>query len=224
MASSLTRDGNGKTLTPVKAIIADRLWMVRSSIERLLTAADPKVVVIPVSTGADLHNALILHPDATIVLIDDSIIADGDEATFAHVRKLASAAAIGVLAAAADRDRILKAIYYGAVAFILRDEEQESIAAALRQLLDGQVAFPRHILEKPIETPVPAQWSPDLTPRENEVVGLIGRGQSVARIAADLRLSPHTVRVHVTRVMKKLDLHDRPALTHYAVIRHQTGV
>ena len=56
-----------------------------------------------------------------------------------------------------------------------------------------------------------------LTPREHDVFALLGEGRSVPLVADRLRLSPHTVRVHIARIMKKLDLRDRSALMHRAV-------
>ncbi|WP_163831471.1 response regulator transcription factor, partial [Proteus mirabilis] len=69
----------------------------------------------------------------------------------------------------------------------------------------------------------PAAEKTALTRREVEVVALLGGGRSIARIAGDLGLSPHTVRVHVTRIMKKLGVEDRSALMHYAVTQLRDG-
>ena len=49
----------------------------------------------------------------------------------------------------------------------------------------------------------------DLTPRELEVLGLIARGRSNSEIGQDLFLSEGTVKTHVTRVLRKLEVRDR---------------
>jgi DNA-binding NarL/FixJ family response regulator len=54
-------------------------------------------------------------------------------------------------------------------------------------------------------------------------VALLGRGYSVQRIASDLDLSDHTVRVHIGNLMRKLGLPDRSATIHYAVSLANAG-
>ena len=60
-----------------------------------------------------------------------------------------------------------------------------------------------------------------LTEREREILGLVGRGMSNDEIAADLVISPATVRTHVGRVMTKLDAHDRAQLV---VAAYESGL
>jgi DNA-binding NarL/FixJ family response regulator len=211
----------------VNIIVADRLWMTRSSIAALLAEAAPTATVECVADTETLRRALVGRADTAIVLIDDALVGDREEAMFAQIRALAPSAIIGLLVAHPDRERVLKAIYFGALAIILKQDDRDEILAALRLMLAGHVAFPRRILatgptSAPLQAPEPLGPPGEegaLTQREREVIGLIGEGRSVARIATDLKLSPHTVRVHVTRIMKKLDLRDRPALMYYAVTR-----
>jgi PAS domain S-box-containing protein len=59
------------------------------------------------------------------------------------------------------------------------------------------------------EEPVPDRAHPSLTPRQQEVLGLLERGQSTKQIAAELRLSPETVRNHVRGVLHALGVHSR---------------
>ena len=214
-----------------KILIADRAWMVRDSLARLLTEIASDCSVVMATNGLAFHKALRAHPDLSAVYVEDSLVAEEEEALFSHIRKLAPDAIIAVIVTAPDRERALKAIFYGALGVICVDETREEVLVALALLMGGEVAMPRAVqvaderLDRsgdkprvPVEVSV-KETSRRLTVREREVVELIGQGKAVARIAEELTLSPHTVRVHIARIMKKLDLRDRSALMHHAVTR-----
>ena len=220
----------GKRL--VKVIIGDPSWLCRIGLAHAVEALVGTSKVHAASSSAELHRVLVEHGDASFVFIDDSILAEGEETLLTQVRQLAPDAAIGVLVGETDRERVLKAIYYGAAGIIQKSADEESVIGTLKALLNGQAAFPRNLLAERAAIPQ-SRLAPiddraidhdSLTPREREVIGHIGTGKTVARIAAELELSPHTVRVHVTRIMKKLDLRDRSSLIHYAVKRGESDV
>lgn len=210
----------------MKILIAERIAKIREKIGRAAERVVPGLTIIMATDAAELHRALVAHPDLEVVLLDDDIIADDEEALFGHVRKAAKAAIICVLAAETNRERVLKAIYFGAIGIILKNKDSGRLAGDMTLLLSGRVVFPSHLIARGPAVALPDspadeqrnRRSETLTQREREVIALIGRGQSVSRIASALSLSPHTVRVHVTNLMKKLDLRDRSALIHYAVI------
>ena len=214
----------------MKVVIAVRPWLLGVGLGHVVTTLEGGAEILMAADGGDLHRVLVDHSDVAFVLIDDAILSDNEEEHFVHVRTLAPKAAIGVLVGETDREQILKAIYFGAVAIIQKHADEAVVRGALRSLFDGQVAFPRDLLaEGPPRSAAPAAGRAEgfadednLTPREREVIDHVGTGKTVARIAADLKLSPHTVRVHVTRIMKKLDLRDRSALIHYAVKRSES--
>jgi DNA-binding CsgD family transcriptional regulator len=88
--------------------------------------------------------------------------------------------------------------------------------------LKQDVTLARAVLEQHLEPALHTgakPTSPVLTLRENEVVGLIAGGMSNAAIAAELRLSEHTVKRHVANILLKLDLPSRAAAAAFAV-RH----
>ena len=117
-------------------------------------------------------------------------------------------------------ERVLRA---GAQGYIMKEAGGDSLLAAIRMVLAGQVyVSPRMSAQilgglagrrprgsnSPIET---------LSDREFEIFKLIGRGQGTKEMAGQLHISPKTVDVHRARIKEKLDVPDLPALIRHAV-------
>ena len=132
----------------VKVIVADRSWMVRDSVAHLARECFEGTATVGAEDRAQLGRALAAHPDAAAVLIDEAIVADDEEAVFAHVRGLAPRAVIGVLMGCGSRERVLKAIYYGATAVLLKAQNRDDFRDALALALEGKVSIPHHVLAR----------------------------------------------------------------------------
>ena len=119
---------------------------------------------------------------------------------------------------------LLEAIRAGAAGYVYKDAPQCELAAAIRKVLEGEVAFPRKLAtqlihqlaqeqQKPEEkTPAPTKkvvLRQPLTPRELEVLELMPLGNSNREIARNLGISVGTVKNHVERIMAKLGVSDR---------------
>ncbi|HEX9342665.1 MAG TPA: response regulator transcription factor [Actinomycetota bacterium] len=118
----------------------------------------------------------------------------------------------------------------GASGFLLKDSLAPDLLAAIRVVASGDAvvapAITRRLLERFIHnTPAPDRSDTRrlevLTPREREVLELIGRGCSNAEIAERLYLSEGTVKTHVSRVLAKLGLRDR---VHAVILAYETGL
>lgn len=123
-----------------------------------------------------------------------------------------------------------EALQAGASGFLLKDTPIDDIAAAICHVHNGDaVVAPsttRRLLEhftkaRPEQAPSLQKRLDVLTPRENEVLRLVARGLSNAEIAAELFLSEGTVKVHLRRIMTKLDLRDR---VQAVVLAYETGL
>jgi DNA-binding NarL/FixJ family response regulator len=112
------------------------------------------------------------------------------------------------------------------IGYIPKSASGAEFERAFERILAGEVYFPRRLIQvqsEVIEAPparaaeVGTENLAALTPREREVVQHLGRGLSVQRIAAELNLTSHTVRVHLGNIMRKLKLPDRSAIVHFAI-------
>jgi DNA-binding NarL/FixJ family response regulator len=117
-------------------------------------------------------------------------------------------------------ERVLRA---GARGYIMKEAGGESLLAAIRQVLRGEVyvslRLSARLLENLTHRSPRGSSSPikQLTDREFEVFQLIGQGKSTQDIAAQLNLSPKTVDVHRGNIKAKLALKDATALVRHAV-------
>jgi DNA-binding NarL/FixJ family response regulator len=130
---------------------------------------------------------------------------------------------------------VFGALRAGASGFLLKDVEPQALIDAVRVVADGQALLAPQVTRRLIEAyvsaeqPAPApEPTPEhderlesLTPREVEILALVGRGMSNQEIAAHLVLSPLTAKTHVSRLFTKLDARDRAQLV---VLAYETGL
>ena len=123
------------------------------------------------------------------------------------------------------------ALRAGASGFLLKDIDPPDLLAAVRVVADGEALLTPRLTRRLIEafvereraTPVVEEGDvlAELTPREREVLTLVGRGLSNTEIADELILSPLTAKTHVARLFAKLDARDRAQLV---VIAYESGL
>jgi DNA-binding NarL/FixJ family response regulator len=129
-----------------------------------------------------------------------------------------------------DLDRyVYEALAAGASGFLLKDVTPEHLVAAVRLIETGDALLAPSITRRLVErfasgapvTPAVHRDLAVLTPREREVLTLVGSGRSNSEIADDLTLSEATVKTHVARIFAKLELRDRAQAV---VLAYETGL
>ncbi len=196
----------------IRVLIADDHAVVRQGLRTFLDLQEDIEVVAEAGEGAEAIEAAVrLEPD--IVLIDLVMPGvDGIEALRRLREQVPSARAI-VLSSFVDDDKLFPAIRAGAAGYLLKDVQPQELVEAIRAvhgggaLLHPQVAA--RLLDELTEDP--------LTPREREVLVLIGRGMPNKLIARELSLSEKTVKAHVSSILAKLGVTDRTQAALYAV-------
>ncbi len=117
-----------------------------------------------------------------------------------------------------DDESVFAAIRAGARGYLLKGAVQEETLRAIRAVASGEAIFGPAIAERlmhyfgstrPMGKSGPAQFFPELTDREYEILALLAQRKSNAEIAAHLILSPKTVRNHVSNILSKLQVADR---------------
>jgi DNA-binding NarL/FixJ family response regulator len=196
----------------IDLLLADDQALVRTGFRLILNAEDDLKVVGEAGDGEEaVAEAARTRPD--VVLMDIRMPKlDGIAATRAI---LASAPATRVLMLTTfDLDEyVVDAFRAGASGFLLKTAPPGQLVAAVRTVHDSDAllapASTRRLIEQHVRPgPEPPELA-DLTPRERDILHLLGRGQTNAEIAAALVIEPSTVKSHVARVLAKLGLRDR---------------
>jgi DNA-binding NarL/FixJ family response regulator len=118
------------------------------------------------------------------------------------------------------QDHALPALRMGARGFVCKDTASSHLLDAVRAVLRGELWAPRRaagqFIDELLERDRRRDVESSLTPREMEVLYLIGEGRRNADIARTLFISENTVKTHVASLMRKLEIDDRIRLTLYA--------
>jgi DNA-binding NarL/FixJ family response regulator len=214
----------------LRIVIADDQASVRQGLVMLLDGL-PDIDVV--GAAADGEQALDLvaehHPDAILLDLNMPVL-DGIGA----IRRLTAEhpdVAIVVLTTYADDSSVLDALRAGARSYLTKDADHADIARALQAAADGLTVFDPRVHDTllaataapPAPVPTPAAAPPDgLTQRELEILRLIAHGLTNPEIAAQLYLSNHTIKTHISRIFAKTGSRDRAAAIGYAH-RHNIG-
>jgi DNA-binding NarL/FixJ family response regulator len=206
----------------LRVLLVDDQELVRSGLRRILRRRDGFEIVAECADGDEVEPAIDGH-DVDVVVMDLRMKrVDGIEAT-RRLRERPTAPPILVLTTFDDDELLSGALRAGAAGFLLKDSPAEELIRAVRAVASGDSwlapAVTGRVLATYREATVGARRSStldELTPRELDVLRLIGRGRTNAEIAESLVISEVTVKSHVGHIFAKLGLRDRAAAIVYA--------
>ncbi len=212
-----------------RVLIADDQELIRTGFRLILTARGIDVVGEAADGAEAVAAERRLRPD--VVLMDIRMpTMDGLEATR---RILEHSPRCRVLMLTTfDLDRyVYAALSIGASGFLLKDVTADHLAAAVRLVDTGDALLAPSITRRLVQRFAVEDRQGDqprvhrdlsaLTPREREVLALLGRGLSNTELARALTLSEATVKTHVARIFAKLTLRDRAQAV---VLAYETGL
>jgi DNA-binding NarL/FixJ family response regulator len=209
---------------PLRIVIADDQASVRQGLVLLLDGL-PDIDVVGAAEDGEQALDLVAehHPDAILLDLNMPVL-DGIGA-IRRLRAEHPGVAIVVLTTYADDSSVLDALRAGARSYLTKDADHADIARALHAAADGLTVFDPRVHDTllaataapPAPEPAPAAPPPDgLTQRELEILRLIARGLTNPEIAAQLYLSNHTIKTHISRIFAKTGSRDRAAAIGYA--------
>jgi DNA-binding NarL/FixJ family response regulator len=214
----------------IRVVLADDQDLIRVGLRTLLENEQDMVVAAEACDGLDaVATVTAERPD--VVLMDVRMPGiDGIEATrrIAADPELADTRVIVLTTFELD-DYVFDALRYGASGFLLKDTNPTELLNAIRLVAAGEGLLSpsvtsrviREFATRPSRRLRPHPQLQTLTPREREIVALVGEGLSNNEIADRLVVSPATTRTHVSRAMVKLGARDRAQLVVFA---YQSGL
>jgi DNA-binding NarL/FixJ family response regulator len=197
-----------------RVFLADYQPLFNEALEALITRDGTNEVVGQASAVPQIVAAVgQLKPDLFVI---DAGLALGTRPTVIEtiLSELPDTKVI-LLAHDTDIDLLLHAIRAGAVGVVGKKSGTQTVLRAVQAVLDGEGVVPRSMLpalfrrlldmsDRSSDAPLSR-----LSPREREVLALLGRGWSNAQIGRELYISPHTVRTHVQNILQKLEMHSK---------------
>jgi two-component system response regulator DesR len=190
-------------MTPIRVLLADDQTMFRDAVSALLSLEADIDVVAAVGRGDAVAAAVATHrPDVALLDIE---MPGADGLTAA--RQLRAAGFAGAIAILTTFDRpgyLRAAMEAGANGYLLKDVPVSELAAAIRRVAAGA-----RVVDPVLAAAALSEGASPLTQREAEVL-MAARGHgTVAEIAAQLHLSPGTVRNHLSAAIRKLGARTR---------------
>jgi len=192
----------------IRLLLVDDHALVRAGLAALLEAAEGIQVV---GQAADGQEALVaaerLAPD--VVLMDLSMpVMDGVTATRELLQRRPGTAVVA-LTSFNERSRVRDALDAGAVGYLLKDSEPADLVAGVRAAARGEAPLDPRVARALLPGGEFGHPEIRLSPREREVLALVGRSMANKQIARALGITEHTVKVHLTSVFRQLGVSDR---------------
>jgi DNA-binding NarL/FixJ family response regulator len=213
----------------VRVLIADDQALFREGLRTLLSTR-PEVEVVGEAANGEEVLALIDRVEPDVVLMDLRMpVMDGIVAT-AHLRDRWPSIPVLALTTFDDDASLFGALRAGAAGYLLKDVSSETLMAAVTAAARGEAFLQSTVTGRVVAAfarlmesggPRAEALVLPLSPREREILGLLGTGASNKEIADRLCLAEGTVKNHVTNILTKLDVRDR---TQAALRARQLGL
>ncbi|MFN2465367.1 MAG: response regulator [Candidatus Dormibacteria bacterium] len=203
----------------IRVMVVDDVPLFRAGARMFLQDRDDMEIVGEASNGEQaVRMYLELLPDVVLMDIQMPEL-DGPGATAAILAAKKHRTAVIGVTVSVDPGDIRRMIQAGAKGYLLKDAGPEELVTAIQDAYTGKVmhfdSAVQEVLIETIET-MGARRSDmmtldNLTPRERVVLGFVKRGLANKEIAREMDLSVATVKVHVSEILRKLDVPSRSA-------------
>lgn len=208
---------------PIRVVLADDHPIVLDGLERLFRTASDFDVVARCRNGEETLAAI--ERESPDLLVLDLRMPDGDGLeVLASLRERQTGTRALLLTAAIDPHQVVEALRLGARGLVLKEEAPELLVEAARRIHAGGQWFDSALVSRALDEATqraagPAGRTEGLTPRETEIVRMLGEGLRNRAIAQRLGISEGTVKLHLHHVYEKLGVASRVEL----LLRIQRG-
>ncbi len=207
----------------MKTLIADDHELFLKGLEMILHDHDPEMEIISAKNYTDIFSIIEKDKDFDLILTDLAMPGAKWLDAIQRIHQTLPDTPIIILSAVFDKEIVQKTIEIGAAGYIPKTSSNAVIIGAVTLVLSGGVYIPPELLQgtnqnefdllKQVENMSPAQDVSEkvkiLSPRQIDVIRLISQGKSNKQIAYELGLTEGTVKLHVTAILKILNVYNR---------------
>ena len=213
----------GRGVEQLRVVIADDHDLFRTGLRNLLEEQGVQIVG-EAATGAEaVRSVREIAPD--IVVMDLNMPGMGGVEATRHIAAIAPLTRVVVLTISDEDADVLDAIMAGACGYLLKDSSIHELLAGIEAASRGESLISPRIAAQVLQRVRATSAQPDiaetirteLSEREIEVLKLIANGKDNALIAAELHISPKTVKNHISNILMKLQIDNRIQAAVYAV-------
>ena len=193
-------------------LIADDHPLFREALRGAVQRVIPGVQLFEADSVEALYALADQHNDADLVLMDLNMPGAQGFNALVHMRSLHPHLPVVVVSAREEATVMRRALDHGALGFIPKSADSDTIGHALGTILDGETWAPPEAHNVPPterEEREVGQRLRELTPQQFRVLLCLADGLLNKQIAYELGLAENTVKVHVTAILKKLECHSR---------------
>ena len=181
---------------------------LRGAVQRIL----PEATLHEADSVDALYALVEANADADLLLMDLNMPGAHGFSALVHLRSLHPQLPVVVVSAREEPVVMRRALDHGALGFIPKSADSETIATAVETVLDGERWAPATAAAAPAmdrDEQAVAQRLRELTPQQFRVLQMLGEGRLNKQIAWDLGVSEATIKAHVTAVLRKLGVNNR---------------
>ena len=207
----------------LRVLIVDDHDLFRTGLRNLLEEQGVQVVGEAASGSEAVKIVRELAPD--VVVMDLNMPGMGGVDATRHITGVAPLTRVVMLTISEEDSDVMDAILAGACGYLLKDSSIQELMAGIRAASLGESLISPNIAAKVLQRVRATSTQPEiantiraeLSDREIEVLKLIANGKDNAVIAADLHISPKTVKNHISNILMKLQIDNRIQAAVYAV-------
>ena len=207
----------------LRVLIVDDHDLFRSGLRNLLEEEGVQIVGEAASGQEALEIVRELAPD--VVVMDLNMPGMGGVEATRHISSIAPLTRVLMLTISDQDNDVIDAILAGACGYLLKDSSIQELLAGIRAAALGESLISPAIAAKVLQRVRASSSQPEiettirseLSDREIEVLKLIANGKDNAMIAAELHISPKTVKNHISNILMKLQIDNRIQAAVYAV-------
>jgi DNA-binding NarL/FixJ family response regulator len=218
-----TADQTSRPTETLRVLLVDDHDLFRTGLRNLLEEQTVQVVGEAADGAQAIRMVRELAPDVVVMDLNMPGMS-GVEAT-RQVTTLAPLTRVVVLTISDQDDDVMNAILAGACGYLMKDSSIQDLMQGIKAASVGESLISPHIAAKVLQRlratgtneADAAMIRAELSDREIEVLKLIANGKDNAQIAADLHISPKTVKNHISNILMKLQIDNRIQAAVYAV-------